>query len=106
MYNCDTILTETNLGATHRGTHKIIPRHADEMKIEIGDSIHVINEADDGWCMGECYCPDIFCRVYFIVSMITIHKLFKGSFFKFFWSPMRRFFILSGYGLQGECFNE
>ena len=72
MYYCDTILTETKLGATHRGTHKFIPRHADEMKIEIGDSIHVINEADDGWCMGECYCSDIFCRVYFMVSMITI----------------------------------
>ena len=63
MYYCDMTLTETTLGATHRGTHKFIPRHADEMKIEIGDSIHVINEADDGWCMGEFYCPFIFCSI-------------------------------------------
>lgn len=25
------------------------------MQIEIGDSIHVLSEADDGWCMGECH---------------------------------------------------
>ena len=27
---------------THRGMHRFIPRHADEMLIEIGDPLHVI----------------------------------------------------------------
>ena len=27
----------------------------------------------------------------------VLHKLIKGFFFKLFWSPMRRLFILSGY---------
>ncbi|XP_067946806.1 JNK-interacting protein 1-like [Watersipora subatra] len=40
------------LGATHRGTHRFVPRHSDEMVVEIGDSIHVLDEAEDGWCMG------------------------------------------------------
>ena len=49
------IVTESSLGATHRGTHRFVPRHSDEMAIEIGDSIHVLDEAEDGWCMGMFY---------------------------------------------------
>ena len=42
------------LDATHRGCHKFIPRHSDELFIEIGDPIYVEVEADDLWCEGEC----------------------------------------------------
>lgn len=41
------------LEATHRGLHKFIPRHRDELEIEIGDPIYVQKEADDLWCEGE-----------------------------------------------------
>lgn len=40
------------LEATHRGLHKFIPRHRDEIDIEIGDPVYVQKEADDLWCEG------------------------------------------------------
>lgn len=40
------------LEATHRGLHKFVPRHHDEIEIEIGDAIYVQKEADDLWCEG------------------------------------------------------
>uniref|UniRef100_A0A336LRJ2 CSON013487 protein n=1 Tax=Culicoides sonorensis TaxID=179676 RepID=A0A336LRJ2_CULSO len=40
------------LEATHRGLHKFIPRHSDEIEIEIGDPVYVQTEADDLWCEG------------------------------------------------------
>lgn len=40
------------LEATHRGLHKFIPRHHDEIDVEIGDPIYVQKEADDLWCEG------------------------------------------------------
>ncbi|XP_054275349.1 JNK-interacting protein 1 [Macrosteles quadrilineatus] len=40
------------LEPTHRGLHKFIPRHRDEMEVEIGDPIYVQKEADDLWCEG------------------------------------------------------
>jgi len=39
--------------ATHRGCHKFVPRHTDELFIEIGDYIFVEDEADDLWCEGK-----------------------------------------------------
>jgi len=33
--------------------HRFVPRHKDEMTIEIGDPIHVFSEADDLWCEGK-----------------------------------------------------
>lgn len=41
------------LEATHRGLHKFIPRHEDEIEIEIGDLIYVQKEDDDLWCEGK-----------------------------------------------------
>lgn len=41
------------LEATHRGLHKFIPRHRDELEVEIGDPIYVQKEADDLWCEGK-----------------------------------------------------
>lgn len=41
------------LEATHRGLHKFIPRHEDEIEVEIGDPIYVQKEADDLWCEGK-----------------------------------------------------
>ncbi|KAG5889670.1 hypothetical protein JTB14_007810 [Gonioctena quinquepunctata] len=40
------------LEATHRGLHKFVPRHEDEIEVEIGDPIYVQKEADDLWCEG------------------------------------------------------
>ncbi|XP_024085190.1 JNK-interacting protein 1 isoform X2 [Cimex lectularius] len=40
------------LEATHRGLYKFIPRHRDELDVEIGDPIYVQKEADDLWCEG------------------------------------------------------
>lgn len=40
------------LEATHRGLHKFIPRHHDEIDVEIGDPLYVQKEADDLWCEG------------------------------------------------------
>ncbi|KDR12330.1 JNK-interacting protein 1 [Zootermopsis nevadensis] len=37
------------LEATHRGLHKFVPRHHDEIEVEIGDPIYVQKEADDLW---------------------------------------------------------
>jgi hypothetical protein len=40
------------LEATHRGLHKFVPRHHDEIEVEIGDPIYVQKEAEDFWCEG------------------------------------------------------
>ncbi|XP_044014243.1 JNK-interacting protein 1 isoform X2 [Aphidius gifuensis] len=40
------------LEATHRSLHKFVPRHHDEIDLEIGDPIYVQKEADDLWCEG------------------------------------------------------
>ncbi|KAL1456540.1 hypothetical protein WDU94_001263 [Cyamophila willieti] len=40
------------LEATHRSLHKFIPRHFDEVELEIGDPIYVSSEAEDLWCEG------------------------------------------------------
>lgn len=42
----------SDLEVTHRGMHRFIPRHADEVQIGIGDPIHVVKEFDDLWCEG------------------------------------------------------
>ena len=43
------------LDPTHRGLHKFVTRHHDEIDIEIGDPIYVHKEADDLWCEGKTY---------------------------------------------------
>jgi hypothetical protein len=43
------------LDATHRGLHKFIPRHHDEIEVDIGDPIYMQKEADDLWCEGTAY---------------------------------------------------
>ncbi|CAG2176363.1 unnamed protein product [Oppiella nova] len=40
------------LEATHRGLYKFIPRHSDELDIEIGDPIHLLKENEDMWGEG------------------------------------------------------
>ena len=41
------------LDPTHRGLHRFIPRHPDEIEIDIGDPVYVQKEAEDLWCEGE-----------------------------------------------------
>ena len=38
---------------THRGLHRFLPRHQDEIEIEIGDPVYVVKEAEDLWCEGK-----------------------------------------------------
>ncbi len=33
---------------------RFVPRHADEIEIDIGDPVYVQKEAEDFWCEGEC----------------------------------------------------
>lgn len=40
------------LEATHRSLHKFIPRHKDEVELEIGDPVYVQKESEDLWCEG------------------------------------------------------
>ncbi|XP_014664677.1 PREDICTED: JNK-interacting protein 1-like [Priapulus caudatus] len=42
----------SGLKATHRGLYRFVPRHSDEVEIEIGDLILVEKEDDDLWCTG------------------------------------------------------
>ena len=42
----------SDMEVTHRGMHQFIPRHSDEIAIEIGDPLHVIRTGDDLWCEG------------------------------------------------------
>lgn len=42
----------SDLVVTHRGMHRFIPRHRDEIAIEIGDPLHVNKTGDDLWCEG------------------------------------------------------
>jgi hypothetical protein len=32
---------------------RFVPRHADEIEIDIGDPVYVQKEAEDFWCEGE-----------------------------------------------------
>lgn len=41
------------LDPTHRGLHRFIPRHYDEVEIDIGDPVYVQKEAEDLWCEGK-----------------------------------------------------
>uniref|UniRef100_A0A0N4ZHG7 SH3 domain-containing protein n=1 Tax=Parastrongyloides trichosuri TaxID=131310 RepID=A0A0N4ZHG7_PARTI len=41
-----------NLNPTHRVQNIFIPRHEDEILLEIGDAIHVEREYEDHWCFG------------------------------------------------------
>lgn len=41
------------LEATHRGLHRFVPRHHDEIEVDIGDAIYMQKEADDLWCEGS-----------------------------------------------------
>ena len=44
------------LDPTHRGLHRFVPRHRDEILIDIGDPVYVTIEAEDGWCDGQYRC--------------------------------------------------
>lgn len=50
--SCFPATNYQDLVVTHRGMHRFIPRHKDEISIEIGDPIHVAKTDDDLWCEG------------------------------------------------------
>ena len=41
------------LEPTHRGLHRFVPRHPDEIEVDIGDPVYVQKEAEDLWCEGN-----------------------------------------------------
>ncbi len=43
----------STLDPTHRGLHRFVPRHHDEILVDIGDPIYVQKEAEDLWCEGQ-----------------------------------------------------
>lgn len=66
------------LEATHRALHKFIPRHEDEIEIEIGDPIYVQKEADDLWCEGRCHLLFHFIKIWsFYLLCFLIDLLYK-----------------------------
>ena len=38
-----------------RGLHRFVPRHKDEILVDIGDPVYVHVEAEDGWCEGNIW---------------------------------------------------
>ncbi|KAI6193503.1 JNK-interacting protein 1 [Aphelenchoides besseyi] len=42
----------SNLGPTHRAQFTFVPRHDDEVLLEIGDALKVEREYEDHWCFG------------------------------------------------------
>ena len=53
------------LEPTHRGLHRFVPRHPDEIEVDIGDPVYVQKEAEDLWCEGN-----INLYFYFIVKLM------------------------------------
>ena len=51
----------SDIEPSHRGCHKFIPRHAEEMFIEIGDPLYVEEECEDLWCEGMVVFLQISC---------------------------------------------
>ncbi|KAE9420084.1 hypothetical protein Angca_006742, partial [Angiostrongylus cantonensis] len=44
--------TSDSLNPTHRAQSTFIPRHSDEVLLDIGDAVHVDRTCDDHWCYG------------------------------------------------------
>ncbi|EYC15424.1 hypothetical protein Y032_0037g3512 [Ancylostoma ceylanicum] len=44
--------TSSSLNPTHRAQSAFIPRHSDEVLLDIGDAIHVDRTCEDHWCYG------------------------------------------------------
>ena len=69
------------LDPTHRGLHRFVPRHPDEIEIDIGDPVYVQREAEDLWREGKVkhnfYCSGItisFSSMYSNVYCVFISK--------------------------------
>lgn len=43
-------------GPTHRAQFMFVPRHTDEILLEVGDPLRVERECEDHWCLGEEAC--------------------------------------------------
>ena len=55
-----------------------MPRHRDEILVDIGDPVHVSIEAEDGWCDGKKYFyKTIHCK---LISGINLRTGEKGIF--------------------------
>ena len=61
------------LEVTHRGMHRFIPRHKDEIAIEIGDPLHVFKQDDDLWCEGT---TDIYHFLRFVKVRVIWYLLY------------------------------
>ena len=55
-YTTDKIFEKKLLVALFiRGLHRFVPRHKDEILVDIGDPVYVHVEAEDGWCEGNTF---------------------------------------------------
>ena len=59
------------LDPTHRGLHRFVPRHNDEIEIDIGDPVYVQKEAEDLWCEGRTNILDMYSLRVFSVENET-----------------------------------
>jgi hypothetical protein len=52
--SCTTMSsTEHPHNPTHRAQSMFVPRHDDELLLEIGDAVHVERECEDHWSIGK-----------------------------------------------------
>ena len=60
------------LDPTLRGLHRFMPRHKDEIEIDIGDPVYVQREAEDLWCEGEASYRETF------LYLVSSRRPFRG----------------------------
>jgi len=51
-HNHDTSYSSRSAKETHRGLHKFVSRHADEISIDIGHRVQVFRQEDNSWYYG------------------------------------------------------
>ena len=71
------------LEPTHRGLHRFVPRHPDEIEVDIGDPVYVQKEAEDLWCEGNKLTYILF-LYYFIVKLMGGDKIVNCVPYSFF----------------------
>lgn len=64
--------------STHRVHSPFIPRHDDEVLLEVGDAVHVEREYDDHWCYGIIFHILVFTSV----KLLLFKNLLKNVFFQ------------------------
>ena len=69
-----------NQPATNCPYYRFVPRHRDEIIIDIGDPVYVHVEAEDGWCEGEPLKQNRSQHWWFLSSGLNLRTGEKGIF--------------------------